>query len=124
MFFLNRDSLRYSYLFSRSFCLYIYYQILYFKKRSTFQQMIFHLKVFIIQSLLFIIIQTSVNVMFYSEQQPNGTGCIDKVVINSTKIITNPSQVENEYIILLILRVQTACMLTYLLAILYYVQAL
>jgi len=35
--------------------------------------------------------------MFYSEQQPNGTGCVDEVVINSTKIIINPSQVENEY---------------------------
>jgi len=39
----------------------------------------------------------SVNAMFYGEQQPNGTGCIDEVVINSTKIITNSSQVENEY---------------------------
>jgi len=35
--------------------------------------------------------------MFYSEQQPNGTGCVDEVVINSTKIITNPSQAETEY---------------------------
>jgi len=39
----------------------------------------------------------TVNAIFYGEQQPNGTGCIDEVVINSTKIITNPSQVENEY---------------------------
>jgi len=39
----------------------------------------------------------SVNAMFYSEQQPNGTGCVDEVVINSTKIITNPSQAETEY---------------------------
>jgi len=39
----------------------------------------------------------SVNAMFYSGQQSNGTGCIDEVVINSTKIITDPSQVENAY---------------------------
>jgi len=39
----------------------------------------------------------SVNAMFYSEQQSNGTGCIDEVTINSTKIITYPSQVENTY---------------------------
>ena len=39
----------------------------------------------------------SANAMFYGEQQPNGTECIDKVVVNSNVIITNPSQVENEY---------------------------
>jgi len=47
--------------------------------------------------IIFYNYSNSVNAMFYSEQQPNGTGCIDEVIINFTKIITNPSQVENEY---------------------------
>jgi len=46
---------------------------------------------------LFYNYSNSANAMFYSEQEPNGTGCIDKVVVNSNVIITNPSQVENDY---------------------------
>jgi len=39
----------------------------------------------------------STSVVFYGESQSNGTGCIYEVVINSTKIITNPVQVEKIY---------------------------
>jgi len=40
---------------------------------------------------------SSTSEVFYGEAQSNGTACIYEVVINSTKIITNPVQVEKIY---------------------------